>query len=140
MNLTEQLIQLEKGLVFLSAPTNAGKTCIIRQLKSSRENILVLSGEKFMESILESIRQDGKLDLVEEYRRYACVCIEDLDWYHGREYSQYEFARILSWLSETTAVIVTGIDLKKRLGHMFSKLAIYDYYEKAAADAPWLLQ
>jgi hypothetical protein len=61
-----------------------------------------------------------------------------LDWYKGREYTQYEFAAVLSQFAESALVIVTGVDLKNRLAKMFSRLSQYTYFEKKDANGDWL--
>ena len=132
-----KLLVMERGLVFLSAPTNGGKTTIIKEITKRKEKTIAISSEQLTEAILQKLKED-KTDLLTDYAQHRCICVEDLDWYKGREYMQYEFAAVLSQFAERALVIVTGVDLKERLAKMFSRLNQYTYFEKKDANGDWL--
>ena len=132
-----KLLTIERGLVFLSAPTNGGKTATIKEITKRKEKAIAISGEKLTDAILQKLKED-KTDLLTDYAQYQCICVEDLDWYKGREHTQYEFAAALSQFAESALVIVTGVDLKNRLAKMFSRLNQYTYFEKKDANGDWL--
>ena len=132
-----KLLVMERGLVFLSAPTNGGKSTIIKEITKRKEKAIAISSEQLTDAIIQKLKED-KTDLLTDYAQHRCICVEDLDWYKGREYTQYEFAAVLSQFAESALVIVTGVDLKERLAKMFSRLNQYAYFEKKDANGDWL--
>ena len=132
-----KLLAKEKGLVFLSAPTNCGKTTIIKEIVQRKEKAIAISSEQLTDAILQKLQED-KTELLTDYAQHPCICVEDLDWYKGRENTQNEFAAVLSKFAESALVIVTGVDLKNRLARMFSGLNQYTYFEKKDANSDWL--
>ena len=132
-----KLLVMERGLVFLSAPTNGGKTTIIKEITKRKEKAIAISSEQLTDAILQKL-EDDKTDLLTDYAQHQCICVEDLDWYKGCEYTQYEFAAVLSQFAESALVIVTGVDLKERLAKLFSRLNQYTYFEKKDANSEWL--
>ena len=132
-----KLLAMERGLVFLSAPTKGGKTTAIKEITKRKEKAIAISSEQLADAILQKLKED-KTDLLTDYAKHRCICVEDLDWYKGCEYTQYEFASVLSEFAENALVIVTGVDLKNRLAKIFSRLNQYAYFEKKDANGDWL--
>ena len=136
-NIIQQLLKQDKGLIFLSAPTNSGKTKIVRHIKEYKPKTEVISAEQFFEALVQPIKSKGRADLLEALRAHSYICIEDLDWYGGREYTEYAFAAELSRLAESAVVLVTGVALKFRMQAMFSKLHHFDYFERSDIAEGW---
>lgn len=136
--LLQYLENQKNGLVFLSAPTMGGKTELIKTLKGKREDVAVMSAEQFLDRIFLWINTGRQEDPAEALADYRYICIEDMDWYAGREATQQEFAKMLIRLGENATVIVTGVRLKARLPHLFACLTDYAYFEKEEADDPWM--
>ena len=134
----ELLLKKEKGLVFLSAPTKSGKTKLVECISADRQNTRVVSGEEFMEALMQPLTSDGKTDLLDALEGYGCICIEDIDWYGGREQVEYRLADVLSSFADEKLIVVTGIRLKERMKAMFSRLEAFDCFEKENAEDSWL--
>ncbi len=138
--LIEHITNMDRGLVFLSAPTKSGKTEILRHFKEGKEKATVMMCDFFYEAVLQYIQEQGNPAFIDVLAAYRYIGIEDLDWFQGRPHTQHSFASVLSRLAENSVVIVTGIELKSRLEHMFSKLQNYVLYEKESETDPWYLQ
>ena len=136
--LLNELTERKDGLVFLSAPTNGGKTTLLRALQEKRGDVKTMSAEAFCEAVIQPIKEMGNQSLMDALEGYGCICVEDLDWHRGKEYTQYEFANRLKALSQKALVIVTGVELKARLPHLFAKLQTYTYYKKDEAETAWI--
>ncbi len=137
-SITARLLNMEKGLVFLSAPSSGGKTRLVKRIKELKSDTLVVSSEQFTQAVLGAINNEERPNLLDAMAESSCICIEDLDFYGGRQYTGYEFAEVLSRFAKESLVIVTGIDLKARLKDMFSRLSDFDYYEKKAVTDEWI--
>ena len=135
--IVNKLAAQKNGVVFLSAPTNGGKTTIVREISDKKENAAVITSEEFLEAVIQPLKEKGNAERLNALTEYCCICIEDIDWYRGGEYTQVEFASTLTKLAEKALVIVTGIELKKRMPKMISHITHFDYYEKANAADAW---
>lgn len=134
-----QLLSQERGVIFLSAPTNSGKTTLIRTIKQNRAGVIVVSAEQVADRIIQQLNDAGWEKPETFFVGCPCVCIEDVDWYHHREYTQSALARVLSRVAERALVIATGIDLKNRVPNLLSALE-YDLYEKTDDTSDWKLR
>ena len=52
-NMLNKLLVMERGLVFLSAPTNGGKTTIIKEITKRKEKAIAISSEQLTDAILQ---------------------------------------------------------------------------------------
>jgi Tfp pilus assembly pilus retraction ATPase PilT len=52
-----KLLAMERGLVFLSAPTNGGKTTTIKEIAKRKEKTIVISGEQLTDAILQKLQE-----------------------------------------------------------------------------------
>lgn len=134
--LLEILEKQGRGLVFLSGPSNCGKTQLIKALEKRRGETVVLTGEQLIGELAQQLRTAGQPKLTPP--ACSCLCIEDLDWYGGREQTEYVLAELLSGWAQKQLVIVTGIQLRNRMGYLFSRLEEFAYYEKNETFGQWL--
>ena len=87
---------------------------------------------------MQPLTSDGKTDLLDALEEYGCICIEDIDWYGGKEQVGYMLADELSGFAGEKLIVVTGIRLKERMKAMFSRLEAFDCFEKENAEDSWL--
>ena len=132
----QRLLDMERGVAFLSAPSGGGKTAILHKLQKLRPGCKVISSETFIMGVVEDILKKGTVEPVPQEQDLV-LCIEDLDWYKGREATQQALALWFAQLRESGVVIVTGIDLENRLPALFRELkADYGFVRKSLAH-PW---
>ena len=79
-------------------------------MEPNRTGTIIVSAEQLVDEIVLQIQANGQTTPATFFAGYQCVCIEDVDWYYQREYTQFELARIISrvaaqilqqWLPET---------------------------------------
>ena len=125
----EQILSYECGTIILSAPTNCGKTQIVKTIATMRDGAIVISAEQLIDSIIYQIQDVGNVNPSTFFVGYSCICIEDIDWYRGHANTLFECARIINHLAENALVIVTGIDLIDRMSLLLTNISQYDLYE-----------
>lgn len=122
-----------KRFVFLDGPTRCGKSMLVNSIKEFSFGTFVMTGEQFYDFVIDSVTDfQSKLNPLNNIRTHKYICIEDLDFFGGRPNTEYEFASIVTMLSRSSVVIITGIRLGEKLQSMFESITNYEYYEKQA--------
>jgi len=113
------------GIFFLDGKSGSGKTHILKELRSNSDrSVVITSYETVKDKLIDSIMNNTSLDIPEA----AIVCIEDVDFLHGKAQTQKEFAIIAKRLSENSLVIFTGISLRSRVPILMQYADYQAYY------------
>ncbi len=133
------IISKQSGIVFLEGPSCCGKTKVIKEIKKRLKDTCVITGEQFYTYVLEDAKNATQhSSFLQDFKNCSCICIDDIDFYGGRPYTEREFARLFSCIGETSVVVITGIKLKEKLSVMFQSLNGYEHY--LCDDGHWVQQ
>jgi len=120
----------QSGIILIEGPSACGKTYLLRKLRdTSPREVRVVSYETVVDTMTANMSQhryDPKA-LAESFSSEV-LCIEDVDFLHGKEQTQTELAFLANRLSENNLVIFTGINLRERIPMLFTFLFDYSYY------------
>ncbi|MBQ8830785.1 MAG: hypothetical protein IJ017_04245 [Oscillospiraceae bacterium] len=126
----------KSGIILIEGPSACGKTYLLRQLRdTSPRDIRVVSYETVVDSMMANMMQhryDPKT-LAENFSSEV-LCIEDVDFLHGKEQTLTELAFLANRLSENNLVIFTGIKLRERIPMLFNFLFDYSYYRYSRSE------
>lgn len=119
------------GNIFLDAPSMEGKSKLVKSVKEYSYSTFIMTGEHFYDFIISNcVGGTSKFNTLNNIKTHKYICIEDLDFLGGRPNTEKEMAQIINELSKTSVLIITGIELKKRLETMFDNISNYDYIKK----------
>ena len=113
------------GIFFLDGKSGIGKTHILKTLRNnSPKSVVLLSYDTVKDKLIDSIKNNIPID----FPSADIICIEDVDFLHGKEQTQVEFAHIAKRLSENALVIFTGISLLNRVPILMEHTQHFTYY------------
>lgn len=118
------------GVYFLDGKTMSGKTAFVNSLCNGNASAHITTGEKLIERLI--CNTDNFDAVAEELQDYGIICVEDIDFFGGRPATEQVLAELFGSLSEHSSVIVTGIEIQKRMKNMFMALGGFEYNNKSS--------
>lgn len=114
------------NVIILDGPSGCGKSRILRG-HIINEHKLILSEEEFRTILLECFYDANLIKVI--FLDFDIVCIEDVDFMKGKMVTQVFAAEVINKLTESTRIILTGIDIKARTPALLGGLEVYKYYK-----------
>ncbi len=124
--LCDYLLETDSRIIVINGPSGSGKTSVIKKLKSKKTvnsvpyNYLV---EYICRGVLENPVSDEDF---EEKTHGDFFCVEDVDFLCWKSVTQGVTGRLLGDISKECKVIITGIQLKKRVPDLLKNLGGYE--------------
>lgn len=135
---TEELLgyimRQKHKIIFIDGPSNCGKTNMLKNLKACVYNTIMVSGENFYSTIIKNIEYENPFELD---RETEFLVIEDLDYFGGRPRTEKFMAHILSLLSNDVVVVVSGINIQRKMESLMKHLHRYEYFVKVVHNGVW---
>ncbi len=126
----------KSGIILLEGPSAIGKTYLLRKLRdTSPREVRLVSYETVVDTMTANMfqhRYDPRS--VADSFSSEVLCIEDVDFLHGKEQTLTELAFLANRLSEDNLVIFTGIKLSERIPMLFNFLFDYSYYRYTRSE------
>ena len=116
--------ETQTGVIFLEGPSASGKTHLLKEAQAASERtVKIISYETVAEAVIRDMTK--RCYNTEQFAKSLSadiICIEDIDFLHGREQMQTELAYLANRLGENSLIIFTGIDMIRRVPGIFVKL------------------
>ena len=127
-NLESKLLSLlkekENTIIAIDGKSGVGKTRIIKNLKNIYgSNMIVCTSEKFVSIIVNALKSETNPISVFKTMEESILVIEDIDCgLIGKQITQRRIAHILQNLLEDYKIIITGIELNKRIPDVINNI------------------
>lgn len=104
-----------KEMLFIYGKNGCGKTTLLNALGNyakqlSRQNLLYVTAENFVNEVIMAIRGNKMLELREKYRSLSWFIVDDIQFLCGKESSMEEFTHTLNDLLAMGAQVVISSD------------------------------
>lgn len=102
--------------LYIHSDVGMGKTHLLQSIASyiranNNAKVLYLSAERFMHLFLKSLKSNQLIDFKERLKSCDILLVDDLQFICGKNATAFEFANILTALSESNKVVVVAADV-----------------------------
>lgn len=124
--LCDYLIETDSRIIVISGPSGSGKTSVIKNLKNKKA-VNSVPYIYLVEYICRGVRENPISDEdFEEKTHGDFFCVEDIDFLRWKSVTQGVTGNLLRNISKECKVIITGIELRKRVPELLKSLGSYE--------------